>query len=103
LRLIRLNATWYKQVDKKRKQADANLKKALLLLRSSKDEDFDNSVDLFHEALQQVDDFLIYEDYPQQFDVYFYKKCGRADGGRTRETVKSVFIQKGHEKAGETG
>jgi hypothetical protein len=60
------------QVDKKRKQADAYLKKALLLLRSSKDEDLDKSVDLFHEALQQVDDFLIYEDYPQLFDVYLY-------------------------------
>jgi hypothetical protein len=65
------------------KQADANLKKALLLLRSSEDEDLDKSVDLFHEALQQVDDFLIYEDYPQLFDVYLYNVAswfGRVKG-----------------------
>ena len=71
-----------KQVDKKHKQADANLKKALLLLRSSKDEDFDNSVDLFHEALQQVDP-LTYEHYPQQFDMYLYNVAswfGRVKG-----------------------
>jgi hypothetical protein len=61
-----------KQVDKKRKQADAHLKKALLLLRSSKDENFDHSVHLLYEALQQVGDPLTYEHYPQQYDVCFY-------------------------------
>lgn len=80
-----------KQVDKKRKQADAYLKKALLLLRSSKEENkeehFDDSVDLFHKAFQQVDP-LTYEHYPQQFDVYLYNVAcwfGRVEGKVARD------------------
>ncbi len=76
-----------KQVDKKHKQADAHLKKALLLLHSSKDEEFDHSVELLDKAFQQVGDPLTYEHYPQQYDVYFYNVAcwfGRVEGKDTR-------------------
>lgn len=85
-----------KQVDKKRKQAEADLQKALLLLLSSKDEELDQSAHLFHEALQQVDP-LTYEYYPQQYDVYFYHVAcwyGRVEGkkdARARERIEHTL------------
>lgn len=85
-----------KQVDKKRKQADADLQKARLLLHSSKHEDLDHSVRLFHQALQQVGDPLTYEQYPQQYDAYFYYVAcwyGRVEGkdARASEHIKHTL------------